>query len=73
MIGRLSGLLLEKQVMSASCMEAEVLEPEILRKEIIENAIEKYKGQASMLYQQQPDGRFIDVTKEYNLFYPDSK
>ena len=33
----------------------------------------EYKGQASMLYQQQPDGIFIDVTKEYNLFYPDSK
>ncbi len=33
----------------------------------------EYKGQASMLYQQQPDGKFIDVTKETNLYYPDSK
>jgi enediyne biosynthesis protein E4 len=34
---------------------------------------EEYKGQASMLYEQQPDGKFIDVTRKNNLFYPDSK
>jgi enediyne biosynthesis protein E4 len=33
----------------------------------------EYKGQASMLYLQQPDGKFTDVTQKYNLFYPDSK
>jgi hypothetical protein len=33
----------------------------------------EYKGQASMLYKQLPDGKFIDVTKEANLYYPDSK
>jgi len=33
----------------------------------------EYKGQASMLYEQQGDGRFIDVTKKNNLYYPDSK
>jgi hypothetical protein len=33
----------------------------------------EYKGQASMLYLQQSDGRFVDVTKEYGLFFPDSK
>jgi len=33
----------------------------------------EYKGQASMLYEQQPDGKFIDVTKKNNLLYPDSK
>lgn len=33
----------------------------------------EYKGQASMLYQQQPDGRFVDVTKKYGLYFPDSK
>jgi len=33
----------------------------------------EYKGQASMLYEQQPDGKFIDVTKKNNLYYPDSK
>ena len=33
----------------------------------------EYKGQASMLYEQQPDGKFIDVTQENNLLYPDSK
>jgi len=33
----------------------------------------EYKGQASMLYQQQPDGKFIDVSREANLYYPDSK
>lgn len=33
----------------------------------------EYKGQASMLYEQQPNGTFIDVTAKYNLLYPDSK
>jgi len=33
----------------------------------------QYLGQASMLYEQQPDGTFKDVTKEMNLWYPDSK
>lgn len=33
----------------------------------------EYKGQASMLYQQQSDGRFIDVTKKHGLYFPDSK
>ncbi|MGB8359297.1 MAG: CRTAC1 family protein, partial [Bacteroidales bacterium] len=33
----------------------------------------EYKGQASMLYEQQPDGKFLDVTREKGLFYPDSK
>ncbi|HNR41673.1 MAG TPA: CRTAC1 family protein [Bacteroidales bacterium] len=33
----------------------------------------QYKGQASMLYEQQPDGSFRDVTKQVNLYYPDSK
>ncbi|NSW95377.1 MAG: CRTAC1 family protein [Bacteroidales bacterium] len=33
----------------------------------------EYKGQASMLYEQQPDGSFKDVTEKMNLFYPDSK
>jgi hypothetical protein len=33
----------------------------------------EYKGQASMLYEQQPDGKFTDVTKKNNLLYPDSK
>lgn len=33
----------------------------------------EYKGQASFLYEQQSDGKFRDVTKENNLFYPDSK
>ncbi len=33
----------------------------------------EYKGQASMLYQQQPNGTFKDVTEKENLFYPDSK
>jgi len=33
----------------------------------------EYKGQATMLYQQQPDGRFTDVTKKYGLYFPDSK
>ena len=33
----------------------------------------EYKGQESMLYEQLPDGKFIDVTKKNNLSYPDSK
>ncbi|MBA4410097.1 MAG: CRTAC1 family protein [Odoribacter sp.] len=33
----------------------------------------EYKGQASFLYEQQSNGKFIDVTQKNNLFYPDSK
>jgi hypothetical protein len=33
----------------------------------------EYKGQASMLYEQQPDGTFKDVTEKNGLYYPDSK
>ena len=33
----------------------------------------EYKGQASILFEQQPDGKFIDVTRKNNLYYPDSK
>ncbi|MGQ9620088.1 MAG: CRTAC1 family protein [Bacteroidales bacterium] len=33
----------------------------------------EYKGQASMLYEQLPDGHFKDVTREKGLYYPDSK
>ncbi|HEX2395234.1 MAG TPA: CRTAC1 family protein [Bacteroidales bacterium] len=33
----------------------------------------EYKGQASILYEQQPDGTFKDVTRPNNLYYPDSK
>jgi hypothetical protein len=33
----------------------------------------EYRGQASMLYRQEPDGTFTDVTKEMGLYYPDSK
>lgn len=33
----------------------------------------EYKGQASMLYEQLPNGKFLDVTEKNNLFYPDSK
>lgn len=33
----------------------------------------EYKGQASLLYEQQLDGTFIEVTKSHGLFYPDSK
>jgi hypothetical protein len=33
----------------------------------------EYKGQASMLYEQQADGKFKDVTKRAGLLYPDSK
>jgi hypothetical protein len=33
----------------------------------------EYKGQASILYEQQPDGKFTDITEKNKLFYPDSK
>lgn len=33
----------------------------------------EYKGQASMLYEQQADGKFKDITQENGLFFPDSK
>ena len=33
----------------------------------------EYKGQASMLYEQQPNGKFIDVTEKHGFYYPDSK
>jgi hypothetical protein len=33
----------------------------------------EYNGQESILYEQQPDGKFTDVTKKNNLSYPDSK
>ena len=33
----------------------------------------EYKGQASFLYEQQKDGKFVDVTKKVGLYYPDSK
>jgi hypothetical protein len=33
----------------------------------------EYNGQASMLYEQQSDGKFIDVTEKNHLYYPDSK
>ena len=33
----------------------------------------EYKGQASMLYEQQSDGTFKDVTEKHGLYYPDSK
>ncbi len=33
----------------------------------------EYNGQASILYEQQPGGKFLDVTKEKGLFFPDSK
>ena len=33
----------------------------------------EYKGQATMLYQQLPDGKFKEVTKENGLLFPDSK
>lgn len=33
----------------------------------------EYKGQASMLYEQQADGKFTDVTQKNGFFYPDSK
>ena len=33
----------------------------------------EYRGQASLLYRQDPDGRFTDVTAEVGLYYPESK
>ncbi|MCD6598187.1 MAG: VCBS repeat-containing protein, partial [Bacteroidales bacterium] len=33
----------------------------------------EYNGQVSILYEQQPNGKFLDVTKNENLFFPDSK
>ena len=33
----------------------------------------EYAGQASMLYRQEADGRFTDVTEEMGLYFPDSK
>jgi len=33
----------------------------------------EYRGQASMLYLQQENGRFVDATKAYGLYFPDSK
>jgi len=33
----------------------------------------EYKGQATMLYEQRADGKFVDVTQKNSLFYPDSK
>lgn len=33
----------------------------------------EYKGQASMLYEQLPDGTFKEVSKEAGLYFPDSK
>lgn len=33
----------------------------------------EYKGQASIFYEQQPDGKFADVTEKLGLYYPDSK
>jgi len=33
----------------------------------------EYKGQATMLYQQLPNGKFKEVTKENGLYFPDSK
>lgn len=33
----------------------------------------EYKGQASMLYEQQPDGKFVDVTRKNSFYFPDSK
>jgi len=33
----------------------------------------EYRGQASMLYRQDEDGRFTDVTEDVGFLYPDSK
>ena len=33
----------------------------------------EYNGQESMLYEQQPDGKFVDVTRKNHLSFPDSK
>jgi enediyne biosynthesis protein E4 len=34
---------------------------------------DEYKGQASLLYEQQTDGTFREVTSDHGLLYPDSK
>ena len=33
----------------------------------------EYNGQPSILYEQQPNGKFVDVTKKNNLYFPNSK
>ena len=33
----------------------------------------EYRGQASLMYMQQPDGTFREVTADLNMYYPDSK
>ena len=33
----------------------------------------KYNGKESMQYEQQPDGKFVDVTRKNHLSFPDSK
>ncbi|MEP7107323.1 MAG: CRTAC1 family protein [Ferruginibacter sp.] len=33
----------------------------------------EYAGQPSMLYEQQKDGKFVEVTQENNFFYPESR
>lgn len=33
----------------------------------------EYKGQATFVYKQNPDGTFMDVTKQLNMYFPDSK
>ena len=33
----------------------------------------EYLGQASLLYEQGPDGKFTDVTQKMGMYYPDSK
>jgi hypothetical protein len=33
----------------------------------------EYRGQASLLYQQQPDGTFRDVTRSMGMYFPESK
>jgi hypothetical protein len=33
----------------------------------------EYKGQSSILYEQLPNGKFVDVTEQNKLLYPDSK
>ncbi len=33
----------------------------------------EYKGQSSILYKRGPDGRFVDVTKQARLYFPENK
>jgi enediyne biosynthesis protein E4 len=33
----------------------------------------EYRGQASILYKRGPDGRFVDITKQSKLYFPESK